>query len=110
MKQRLYNYRQVYEALIRAKFLAGLSIVGKFQREFVQANPEVIQEYERLRSDSFALISNNSLPRKSFTTLWNIRSIFKHISDFFEDDRLYNTPMICFTKTQITQNMQILFQ
>ena len=56
VKQKSFNYGQIYVALSRAKSLVGLAIVGDFRKEFVKAHLEIIKENERLRSDSNVLI------------------------------------------------------
>ena len=81
-KQKSFNYGQLYVALSRAKSFLGLTIVGSLKK----ANPNVIKEHERLRSDSNALIDKGSDSSKKLITLLNIRFVCKHVADFFPDD------------------------
>ena len=82
-KQKSFNYVLLYVALSRAKSLLGLTIVGNLKKEFVKAHPNVIKEYERLHSDSNALIDKGSDSSQKRITLLNIRSVCKHVADFF---------------------------
>ena len=59
-KQKSFNYDQLYVALSRPKSLLGLTIVRNLKKEFAKAHPNVIKEYERLRSDSNVLIDKGS--------------------------------------------------
>ena len=51
IKQRNFNYGQIYVALSRATSL-GLHIHGEIQSKHIKANPKVNEEYERLRDSS----------------------------------------------------------
>ena len=53
------------------------------------------------------MIYNDTHPKQKFISLLNIRSICKHTSDFFADNRLNKSPIICYTDTQTTQNTRI---
>lgn len=81
----------MHVALHHAKSLTGLVIVVKFKREFVKANPDVIQEYVRLQNDLNTLTSNKSLHRVNFINLLNIQSICKHMSDFHAEKHWEHT-------------------
>ena len=89
--------------------LLGLAIVRNLKTEFVKAYPNVIKEYERLRNDSNALIDKGSDSSKKLITLLNIRSVCKHVADFFPDERLNQSPITCFTETQTSENVHIPF-
>ena len=52
LKQRAFNYGQIYVALSRSTSLQGLHILGNIEMKHVKANPKVHQEYERLREIS----------------------------------------------------------
>ena len=49
LKQRSFNYGQIYVALSRSTTLQGLHILGNIEMKHVKANPRVDKEYERLR-------------------------------------------------------------
>ena len=52
LKQRSFNYGQIYVALSRSTTLQGLHILGNIEIKHVKANPRVDKEYERLRKIS----------------------------------------------------------
>ena len=52
LKQRYFNYGQIYVALSRLTSLKGLHILGIIEIKHVKANPKVDKEYERLREIS----------------------------------------------------------
>ena len=68
-KKKSFKYGQFYVALSRAQSLLGLIIVGKLKKEFVKAHPNVIKEYERLHSNSNALIDKESDSIQKIITL-----------------------------------------
>ena len=41
-------------------------------------------------------------------TLLNIRSIGRHVDDFLSDIHINEAPIVCFTETQMTENMTML--
>ena len=43
VKQKSFNYDQIYVALSSAKSQAGLTFVGDFRKEFLKAHPEVVK-------------------------------------------------------------------
>ena len=76
-----------------------------------KAHPNVIKEYERLRSHSNAVIDKRNNSSQNFITLLNIQSVYKHVavSDCFADERLIQSPIICFTETETSENVHIMF-
>ncbi|XP_028405223.1 ATP-dependent DNA helicase PIF1-like [Dendronephthya gigantea] len=57
VKQRSFNYGQIYVALSRATSLQGLHILGEIDSKHVKTNPKVLEEYERLRKE--CIITSN---------------------------------------------------
>ena len=51
IKQRAFNYGQIYVALSRSTSLQGLHILGQIETKHVKANPKVLEEYQRLRNE-----------------------------------------------------------
>ena len=104
IKQRAFNYGQVYVALTRATSLQGLFILGKIESKHVKANPKVLQEYERLRNECIVPDSITTLRQDStsltISTL-DIRSLKKHSIDVKFDLQLFNSDIIGFTETQL---------
>ena len=75
VKQKSFNYCQVYAALSRAKSLAGLTIVGGFRKEFLNDHTELVKEYEQLRNDSNALVYNDSHLKQKFISLFSLLTL-----------------------------------
>ena len=107
LKQRSFNYGQLYVALRRSTSLQGLHILGNIEMKHVKANPKVHQEYERLReispitnslsSQLQLTVSNNDVT----VSLLNIRSLQKHSIDIKNDANIMNSDVIAFTETQL---------
>lgn len=66
VKQKSFNYSQIYVALSPAISLVGLTIIRDFRKEFVKAHIEIVKEYGWLRNDSDALINNGGHPKQKF--------------------------------------------
>ena len=106
-KQKSFIYDQLYVVLSRAKSLLGLAIVENLKNKFFKAHSNAIKEYETLRSASNDLIDKRSDSSQNVITLLNIRSVCRHIADFFTDERLNQSPIICFTETKTSENVHI---
>lgn len=52
VKQRFFNYGQIYVAISRSTTLQGIHILGQIEHRHVRTNPKVYEEYRRLRSTS----------------------------------------------------------
>ena len=78
IKQRAFNYAQIYVALSRARSLQGLFILGQLECKHAKANPKVLQEYERLKNKCMVPDTITTLQEHStlltISTL-NIRSL-----------------------------------
>ena len=75
LRQRNFNYGQIYVALSRVTSFNALSIVGGFSGKVTRADPRALQEYERMRLESYLSIEHVYDPQnQSLTaTLVNIR-------------------------------------
>ena len=104
IKQRAFNYGQIYVALSRSTSLQGVHILGQIESKHVKANPKVCEEYQRLRNE--CMISHSTtLLQNDFNvlsiSLLNIRSLKKHSIDVKFDSRLFNSDIIALTETQL---------
>ena len=102
VKQRSFNYGQIYVALSRATSLNGLYILGQVESKHTKTNPKVLSEYERLQTD--CLVSGDIVHDSCnvFTiSLLNVRSLRKHSTDIKYDSRLFKSDVIAFTETQL---------
>ena len=111
IKQRAFNYRQIYVALSRATSLQGLHILGQIKSKHVKANPKVCEEYQRLRNECIisrgtTLLQNND--NILTISLLNIRSLKKHSIDIKFDLRLFNSDIIALTETQLLPENEIV--
>jgi len=108
IKQKSFNYGQVYVALSRSTTLQGIHILGNIEGKHVKANPKVHTEYQRLQNMS--LLSTNNSDTTQCTDnilticLINIRSLRKHSLDVRFDQNIINSDIIAFTETQLLPN------
>ena len=102
------NYGQIYVALSRVISFNGLYIVGVFSEKVISSDLRALQEYRRIRLESYLSVENVDDPQSQlFTiTLLNIRSINKHLIDLAYDGRLRKSDLICLTETQMMQRSQ----
>lgn len=77
MKQRFFNYGQVYVAISRFRTLQGIHILGQIEHRYLRTNPRVHKEYIRLRNLVEPAIQP-SLNGQMSISLFNIRSLKKH--------------------------------
>ena len=77
IKQRAFNYGQIYVALSRATSLQGLYILGQVENKHVKANPKVLEEYERLRNECILTTVLQDSVNVLTISLLNIRSLKK---------------------------------
>ena len=75
VKQRAFNYGQVYVALSRATSLQGLFILGEIENKHVKANPKVLQEYERLRDECMLPIPDTIKAFQDHSTFLTISTL-----------------------------------
>ena len=109
LKQRSFNYGQIYVALSRSTTLQGLHILGNIEMKHVKANQKVDKEYERLRkisSITSSLSSEHELAVSNTgvtVSLLNIRSLRKHSIDI-RYNNMFNSDILAFTETQLIPN------
>ena len=58
LRQRNFNYGQIYVALSRVISFNGLYIVGVFSGNVIRADPRALQEYKRMRLESYLAIEH----------------------------------------------------
>ena len=104
VKQRAFNYGQIYVALSRATSLEGLYISGEIANKHVKTNPKVLEEYERLRNECMICHPTILQHHDSDTltiSLLNVRSLKKHSIDIKCDLRLFTSDLMALTETQL---------
>ena len=104
VKQKNFNYGQMYVALSKVTSLNGLYFIGEFNLSYIRADPRAIYEYCRMRNEKkIQTIDIPSSSDKTFTfLLLNTRSFPKHAIDISKDKRLYQADILCLTETHIT--------
>ena len=104
IRQRAFNYAQIYVALSRATSLQGLYILGQIESKHVKANPKVLEEYQRLQNECIVPHLTTML-QDDFNvltiSLLNIRSLKKHSIDMKFDSRIFKSDIIALTETQL---------
>ena len=103
LKQKIFNYGQMYVALSRVASLNRLCLVGKFKDSAIRTDPGAVQEYHRLRTlKQLTSIDIPGVSSGSFAfTILNVHSRNKHAIDIRHDHRLLNTDVLCLTETQL---------
>ena len=104
VKQRTFNYGQVYVALSRATTLNGIHVLGTLENKHVKADPRVHEEYGRLRNlSSLTMQTNEAIHDNTVLTicLLNVRSLKKHSIDIKHDSNIMNSDLIALTETQL---------
>ena len=106
LKQRPFNYGQIYVALGRVTTLEGLYILGPFTEDAITVNPLALVEYSRMRSKSIASVKifEDTHQELLIVTLLNFRSLNEHVTDLVLDERLTKSDIICLTETQLIPN------
>lgn len=105
LKQKTFNFGQIYVALSRVKKLAHIHIEGIPTLEACRADPKVSEEYTRLKTESALSIDKIQPLADTFQfALLNIRSLSKHALDLSHDIRLTNADVVCLTETQLLDN------
>ena len=102
MKQRFFNYGQVYVAISRSITLQGIYILGQIEHRHVRKNPKVYEEYRRLRSTStLEPPVQTAFDRQMSITILNVRSLKKHSLDIKFHFSIFNSDLIALTETQL---------
>ena len=100
VKQRFFNYGQVYVAISRSTTLQGIHILGQIKHRHVRTNPRVHEEDRRLRSTLDPPVQL-ALNRPLSITLLNVRSLRKHSIDIKSHFIIFNSDLIALTETQL---------
>ena len=108
LRQRSFNYGQIYVALSRATSLKGIHILGKIESKQIRADPRVHQEYQRLRNLPPLLVEprlglqNTSQNSEILSIcLLNIRSLRKHSIDLKFDTTIFSSDVLALTETHL---------
>ena len=59
LKQRSFNYGQMYVALSRVTSLNGLYLTGEYKSSAIKADPRAIHEYERMQPSELMAANGN---------------------------------------------------
>ena len=104
LKQKNFNYGQIYVALSRVTSLDGLYVLGYFSVKSIRADPRALNEYNRMRTErSFYDSESEDLNDSSLTiSLLNTRSLNKHLIDIAHDERRLKNDVICLTEIQLS--------
>ena len=104
MKQRTFNYGQLYVALSRVTSQDGLYLVGNYDRAKIRCDPKATQEYQKLRETSMMprIYNGHQLNGETLAiSLLNSRSLKKHARKIGNLASLMSSDIILFTETQI---------
>ena len=98
VKQKNFNYSQMYVALSKVTSLNGLYFIGEFNLSYIRADPRAIYEYCRMRNEKkIQTIDIPSSSDKKFTfLLLNTRTFPKHAIDISKAKRLYQADTLFF--------------
>ena len=102
-RQGNFNYGQIYVALSRVTSLEGLYITGSVSAAVIKANPQAMEEYNRMRLERALMVDEVKEPNSNVLVivLLNIRSLSKHVLDLKCDQRLKKSDILCLTETQV---------
>ena len=111
LRQKSFNYGQIYVALSRATSLKGMHILGKIEKRQIRSDPRVHEEYERLRNLSVCVIEpkvglQNTLQNNKVLRICmlNIRSLRKHSIDLMCHHQIFSCDILTLTETHLQPN------
>ena len=104
VKQRSFNYGQVYVALSRVTSLDNLYLIGSFTLSVIEADPRAIHEYQRLQNERQLPSSCTSVNSLKIALL-NTRSLNKHRVEFSKGSRLQRTDILFLTETHVINTL-----
>ena len=102
IKQKKFNYGQIYVALSRVKSFSNLYVQGTPDKSAATFDIQVSKEYGKLRRDK-VISDSQTIPVLSLALL-NICSLVKHSVDIENDQYLKQCSLICLTETQINND------
>ena len=100
-RQRNFNYGQIYVALSRVTSLEGLYITGSVSAAAMKANPQAMEEYNRMRLESALMVDEVKEPNSNVLVivLFIIRSFSRHVLDLKCDQRLKKSDTLSYRNT-----------
>ena len=63
LKQRNFNYEQIYVALSRVTTLEGMNVLGSLLVKAIRTDPCALEEYNRMRSESIYKLAKLNIYR-----------------------------------------------
>ena len=109
VKQRSFNYGQMYVALSRVTSLDNLYLIVPFTLLAIKADPRAIHEYQKLRNERqlSTLTASYTSGNSSKIALLNTRSLNKHGGDISNNNRLLQTDILCLTEGHVMPKQDI---
>ena len=102
-RQRNFNFGQICVALSRVISLKGLYITGSVSSAAMKANPQPVEEYNRMRLESALMVDEvkESNSNVLVIVLLNIRSFSNHVLDLNCDQRSKKSDIFYLTEIQV---------
>ena len=107
LKQRNFNYGQIYVALSRVMCFQRFYILDSFTVKAIRADPQAFEEYNRLCLESMLVRKKDNFVDKKRLMITILRSLNKHAVDLPCDKRLKRSDIMCLTETQLQQDLSL---